>query len=132
MNLDPAPVFITAASMTFLSIRAVVADQFRNPITNAFVLLGGIMPWFTIALFSDWLPELRIVTLLSLGGLLGSGPLFFAATIRYAWGNRFANWGGRRARWGPLLSPRWDSILPLLLFACVRKKAAPGWTGAAF
>lgn len=93
MNLDPAPVFITAASMTFLSIRAVVADRFRNQITNAFVLLGGIMPWFTIALFSNLLPEGRIWIFLGEGGLFGSGPLFFAATIRYAWGNGFANWG---------------------------------------
>jgi hypothetical protein len=92
MNLDPVPVFITAASMTFLSIRAVVADRFRNPITNTFVLLGGIMPWFTIALFSGWLPESRIVPFLGLGGLFGSGPIFFAAMVRYAWGHRLSNW----------------------------------------
>lgn len=92
MKSELVPIFITASSMSFLAIRAVKADRFRDPVTDAVVLLGGLMPWFTIGLQFGWLPECLPIYAAAVVGLWGSGLLFFWSLLRYWLGPRFDNW----------------------------------------
>ncbi|MES2923238.1 MAG: hypothetical protein V4819_16905 [Verrucomicrobiota bacterium] len=89
MKPHEIPIFITAASMSLLAGRAVVADRFKNRITDMGVIVGGVLPWITIGMWQGWLPGSDYFFIL---GVLGSGPLFFGALLRYWLGPRFDNW----------------------------------------
>jgi len=85
MKPHEMPIFITAASISLLAGRAVVADRFKNPITDLGVIVGGILPWIVIRLW--WGYGFAVIPV-----IFGSGPLFFAALLRYWLGPRFDNW----------------------------------------
>lgn len=73
----------TAAAYT------VVVDRFQNPFTGSVVVVGGVLPWITIAGIFGWLPSWDY---LMTAGLFGSGTLFLGALIRFWLGARFSNW----------------------------------------
>lgn len=92
MKPEHVPIFITAAAITLLAIRAVAADRFKNPVTGTTVILGGILPWLTIGLGFGFLSNSGFSVAAAVGGLWGSGLLFFGALLRYWLGPRFDNW----------------------------------------
>ncbi len=92
MKPEDIPIFITAGSMTLLAVRALVADRFRNPITDWLVLLGGILPWFTVVWLFDGWPESVVLPFAGVAGLFLSGPIFFGALLRYWLGHHYFGW----------------------------------------
>lgn len=95
MQPHEIPIYITTASITLLAGRAVMADRFRNPITDMGVIVGGIMPWIAVAVKYDCLPGSEYffrADFLLVSGVFGNVPLFFGAIWRYCQGPRFDHW----------------------------------------
>jgi hypothetical protein len=64
-------------------------DRFRDKIAGVAALAGGLGPWLVLGVLSKWLPQWGILFPI---GLLGSGPLFVLARVRYRRGPRFPKW----------------------------------------
>lgn len=83
------PVLISATLVSAAAVRATALDRFRNPVTDALVVVGGLLPWLAVAVMCRWLPYSGYPIA---AGLYGSGALFLCALIRFRLGPRFPNW----------------------------------------
>ena len=92
MKPEHISIFITASCVSLLAVRAVLADQFKNTLTDKLVLIGGIAPWLTVGYLFLLAPGWAIAEAASSFGLSGSGLIFFGALLRYWLGPRFDGW----------------------------------------